>query len=298
MKSILNISRKKFIGFLFLTPAFTLLILIVGIPIIYAIYLSFHSFYLNKPLLGMKFIGLQNYSILFEDPNFYNALSNTVRLTIVVVGIEMFFGVSLAILFSQFQRSKFTEIVRTLFLLPMMFTPVIVGILWRMIYNTKYGPLNYLLNIFGLDAINWLGDSATSLWTVACADIWQYISFVFIIAFAFIETIPKDLYEAAKIDGVTLWQEIKYITLPLMLPIMIIILALRVVDVFRIFDKIFVLTMGGPGISSETLTYYTYRVAFRAFNLGYASTIGVITAFILLIISTAYIFFIRGRSKY
>jgi len=293
----IRFSRKTLTGLAFLSPTFALMGLIVGLPFCFAIYLSFHSYQLNKPSVRIVSVGFQNYQRLLIDPAFWNALWNTTTLTVAAVGLQLLFGVSLALLVATFRRGRFTEAVRTILILPMMFTPVIVAILWRMIYDASYGPLNYLLRVWWGMSRNWLGNPTTSLWAVMQTDVWQHVGFVFLITFAGLETIPRELYEAADIDGATARQVLSKITLPLLRPYILISLALRTVDAFRIFDKVFVLTMGGPGTSSETLSLYAYRVAFRSYDLGYSATISLTVALVLLIVSGLYTGFIRSGKR-
>ena len=177
-------------------------------------------------------------------------------------------------------------------------TPVVVGIIWRLMYNPDLGMLNYFLSWFGFSPVNWTGMPGTALPSVMMADIWEWTPFVALILLAGLQSLPREPYEAALVDGASSWQTFCYITFPLLSPAMLVVLLIRVMDSFKTFDLIFVLTQGGPGMSTEILNYYTYRYGFKFFHLGYASALSWVLLVVVTIICMILIRILQSRGIY
>ncbi|MCX7730404.1 MAG: sugar ABC transporter permease, partial [Candidatus Caldatribacterium sp.] len=233
--------RDYFIAFLFVLPVVVILLSISIFPMMYSLYLSF-----CKWDIGMGghrvFIGVGNYLRLFSDARFFNALKNTGRVLLFGVGAQFFLGLLLALLLNRNFRGR--SLVVTLFLLPMMISPVVVGCIWKIIYHYQYGPLNYLLNRLGFRSVNWLGSGSVSPYSIVLADIWEWTPFMVITLLAGLQAIPDDLYEAARVDGANRWQIFAGVVFPLLRPVVIIAILIRVMDAFKIFDLVVLLTMG------------------------------------------------------
>jgi len=195
------------------------------------------------------------------------------------LSLQFTIGLGLALLFTQEFKGKKT--ILPLIILPMMVTPVVVGYMGRLIFETRSGPINYLLNTVGIESLRWHTSSKTALFTVILIDTWQWTPFVMIILLAGLLALPQEPFESAKVDGASGWQIFRYLTLPLLKPVIAVVLIMRTLDIFRVFDVLYVLTMGGPGTSTENINLYSYLVGFRYFNIGYASSIAWFLAIIL-----------------
>jgi len=272
-----------------LMPSLILIAAFVVYPLVNAVSLSLRSMLLYRPYVHPPFVGLENYVRLLRDPDFWNALRNTVVFTAIVVPVELLLGFVVAMALNSERLDLGKSLIRTLLLVPMMFTPVVVGILWRMLYDSEYGLINFLLRVVGASARNWLGSPSTALASVIFADIWQNAPFAMLIFLAGLQSLPREPFEAAQIDGASGIQTLLHLTIPMLKPVLLVVLSIRTIDAFRVFDKVFVLTMGGPGVSSETIALYAYRIAFRAFDIGYGATICVIICVILVGVNLIYL---------
>ncbi len=197
-------------------------------------------------------------------------------------------------LFSDEFRGR--GVVRTLIVLPLMISPVVAGLIWRFMYNTDRGMVNYLLYLIGIDKVDWLGQQASAMPAVMVADIWQWTPFVALILMAAIQALPDEPFEAALIDGASKWQMFRYLTLPMIRPALMVSILIRTMDSFKIFDLIYVLTLGGPGVSTQVLGLYTYKWGFKFFQMGYASALSYLMIFMMVIIANIIVFVMRRRT--
>jgi multiple sugar transport system permease protein len=278
--------RRKYTGYLLLAPTLALLVFLSIIPFVYAIVLSLRHLNLKIPRLSGQFAGLDNFRYLMrEDGEFWHSMGITVLFLLVVVGLEFLLGFGLAMLLNREFRGK--RILVSLAVVPMMIAPVAVGLMWRVALNYELGIVTYLIKSLGIplkEAL--LGTSATALPTLMAIDIWQWTPFVFLIMLAGLHSLPKEPYEAAQVDGASKWQIFRLITLPLLKPLIIITLLLRVIDAFKTFDQVYILTGGGPGNATDLVCMFAYRTNFRIWNLGYGASM-VIVIFIIILIVTA-----------
>lgn len=289
MEKIFNSKTKvKFRSWHFAyLPLVIFLLAFALFPFIYCLNLGFHSWNMAKPQLGYKFVGVENYLHSLQDPLFISALQNTLKFGMVVIPMELFLGLGIGVLLNREFRGK--GVVRSLLLLPMMTTPIVISLIWVYMYHAEVGIINYLLGFLGISKRSYLGQRSTALWAVGVVDIWQWTPFVMLILMAGLAGIPETLYEAANVDGASNWETFKHITLPLLKVPLSIVLLFRIVDVIRLFDKIYVLTRGGPGNSTEVISFYIYRNAFMFFEMGYASAISIILLIISIIVATFYL---------
>jgi len=274
----------------FILPTIIYLLLIGIFPLIFSFGLSFANWNVqaHQPL---SFAGLSNYAELMGDSRFWRTLLNTIIFVIVTIIFQLIFGFGLALLMNRKIRGQ--GLIRVLFLLPMMATPVAVGYTWRMLYHVTNGPINHFLVSLGLPQGTWLSAGKTALISVIIVDIWQWTPFVFIILLAGLQSLPKDQFEAAEVDGASRIQSFRYLTIPMMAPLLVIVVLLRMVEALKIFDIIVVMTAGGPGISTETATMYAKLVSLTQFRLGYGAAIAYVLLFISLIIFTFITRFLR-----
>jgi multiple sugar transport system permease protein len=268
---------------LFISPAFIVIAVILIYPLGYSLWLSFHEWTLRGFRQGIPFVGLQNYRDLFSNPDFLNSLRITATFVILAVGIEFVLGMGLALLLNHDLRGK--NFIRAMILLPMMCTNVVIGLTWRLLLNYEFGLVNYYLGVIGAGPFEWLSKPAVAFAAVILVDVWNTTSFVALLLLAGLQALPEEPFEAARIDGASAWQSFTNITLPLLRQTILVVLLWRMIDTFRIFDVIYLLTAGGPARATETVSIYVYRYGFQSFNLGYASAASYIMILIMLIIA-------------
>lgn len=280
--------REDHTKYIFLLPAVVWILIFTIFPLLYAIYNSFFSFRYGSI---NQFIGLGNYVRLFTDANLRGALWITITFVVITVTIEMLLGFSLALIFNRELYGK--NVWRAMMTLPLFATPVAMGYLGITLFYETNGPVNALVSALGGTPPPWLSNPFWAPIAVMIIDIWQWTPFVFLVALAGLQGLPEDVFEAAKVDGGSGFQLFRHITLPLMAPILWLILLLRLVEAFKVFDIPSSLTLGGPGRATEVYSLFTYRTALRFFDHGYAATQG----FLLLVIVSIIITLLYGRIR-
>ncbi|WP_298935148.1 sugar ABC transporter permease [uncultured Ruegeria sp.] len=256
--------------YLFLAPAAVVLIFALLYPIGYMIYASFLDWSPSQRIGQAEFVGLKNYANLLHDSAFHESFWVTIKFAFVVVTLEMVLGVGLALLLDRNIRGM--SVLRTVFILPMMIAPIVVGLMWRYMYHPTVGIFNRTIKSWGFDeGIPWLSDSTWSFVAVVIADVWQWTPFIFILALAAMQSLPRSALEAAEIDGASEWQKITLIKIPLMMPVLVVTLLLRLIDAFKVLEVILVLTNGGPGLSTEIIALRIFRTAQEFQELGEAA---------------------------
>ncbi len=253
-----------------LTPLFLILAVVSLYPLFYSLWASFQGFRLSRPN-DIGFNGLTNYFEIFRDEDFYNALINSLTYTFVAVPLEMILGLGIALALAKISIGR--DLARTLIVIPMMLAPIVMGLMWKFMYNDQLGIINYTLRSLGIiqGSIGWLTDTRYALGSLIFVEIWATTPFMVILLGAGLTTIPNELYEAAKIDGATSWQRFTKITLPMLRPIILVALLIRGMDAFRVFDLVYTLTQGGPADATDVLSYYLYRLTFTQLDVGMAS---------------------------
>ncbi len=275
-------------------PCFLFVALFAFYPILYSFYLSLHTIILGLPSLGQPFTGLANYRELMGDEVALHSLINTLIFVFTSTFFEILFGLAIALVINRHFKGR--GIVRAAILIPWAIPTVVSSQMWRFIFNDKYGLLNYVL--YGSDTIAysaWLASPSTAFAAIIVADVWKTSSFAGLLILAGLQLIPDELYEAARIDGASSWQQFKKITLPLIKPSILIALLFRTMDAFRVFDLVFVMTQGGPADSTNVLQFYGYKKIFAEGMMGYGSTISILVFLITLVISLFYIKVIGTR---
>lgn len=276
---------------MFLAPAAIIMAIALIYPLGYMIWGSFRDWDPSQSIGEAEFVGLKNYLTLWDDPNFRESLSVTLRFAFFVVTFEMVLGVGLALMLDRDIRGM--SLLRTLFILPMMIAPVVVGLMWRYMYHPTVGTFNRMLDSLGLPTVDWLGQHA--LMSVIIADIWQWTPFIFILSLAALQSLPRSALEAARIDGATAWQQIWHIKLPLMMPVLIVTALLRLIDAFKVLEVILVLTEGGPGLSTEILALRISRTATEFRELGVAAAMSNYLLILLLLLTMGMFAFTRWQ---
>ena len=283
-KPILSFDGERTLPYLFLAPAVAVLLALSIYPLIYAIKVSLQT------TAGQQVAwSFQNFTRLASDKFFLEALAHTLVYAVVALTFEFLLGLGLAVLMNGALRAR--SFFRAMLLVPMMLPPVVVGVVWRLMLNSNFGAINGTLKGFGVNTtvFTWTASPKLAFASVILVDVWQWTPFVFLVLLAGLQAIPQEPYEAAVIDGSSAWQTFQHVTLPLLKPAILIALLLRTMDLLRVFDQIFILTEGGPGFATETISLYIYRTAFRFSNFGYAAAMSFVLLIITNIISLFYI---------
>ncbi|MCS6849502.1 MAG: sugar ABC transporter permease [Anaerolineae bacterium] len=265
----------------FLLPAVVWVLAFSIFPLLYALYNSLFSFRFGRI---NEFVGLQNFGRLLTDANLHSGLRTTLIFVASTIVVQMILGFGLALLLNQEMRGR--NVLRAIMILPLFATPVAIGYLGITIFYEQNGPLNVLLRALGIEPVPWLSNPFWALVAVILVDIWQWTPFVFLVSLAALQALPIDLYEAAEVDGASRFASFRYITLPLMTPTLFLILLLRLVEAFKVFDIPTSLTLGGPGRATEVYSLFTYRTAMRFFDHGYAAAQGFLLLVIVSVIVT------------
>lgn len=269
---------------LFLVPLVVLLVGLTLYPVGYSIYTSFTNLHLARPNLPIRFVGFDHYVAMFGNELFWITLRNTLTMVGGAVAAQFLFGFGLALLLDR--ELPGIGIIRTILLLPLMVTPVVAALVWSLMLNPSTGVFNYLLILAGWpNPPVWLGNGTLAMIAIILVDAWQWTPFVMLLLLAGLQGIPKEFYEAAELDGATFVQRVRYIILPVLKPLIGVVLLLRVMDAFKIFDKIYILTAGGPGSATETVAFHAYRQGFGFFRMGYASAISMVLLVVVLVVS-------------
>ncbi|MBQ3488053.1 MAG: sugar ABC transporter permease, partial [Clostridia bacterium] len=267
----------------FSTPTLFLIIVIMILPMFFSIYIMFHDVNL---LEGGNFVwaGLGNFKKFFQDERALNSLWVTAKYLVGVLSIETIVG----LLISFFLDRKFfgKPVVRALIIIPMFMTPVVSGLIWRAFFDTNNGLVNWILSLFKVPMIDWLGSVDTALVSLMITDMWQWTPFMVLLIMASLDCVPTDQIEAAMIDGAREGQIIRHIKFPFILPTTLIAVVMRAIDAVKLFDTVYVMTKGGPGSATEMVNMYSYIIAFQHFRIGYATTISFIFTMIVTVLLT------------
>lgn len=281
----------KNLKYIFTLPTIVFVLAMIVFPLLYTFRLSFFETSLSSNGL-MTWVGLGNYASLFSDSRFISAVGRTFLFTVSALFFEVILGVSIAIFLSKDFYCK--NIVKTMFLLPMVATPVAIGLVWTLIYEPTIGIANVVLGKFGIPPQVWLGSPNTALMSLVLVDVWQWTPMIMLVTLAGISALPGEPFESAYVDGATKWQTFWKVTLPLLTPTILVAILLRLIDVLKTFDIIYSTTQGGPGFASETLNILAYRQAFENFQFGQSSATLVI--FFVIVLSIA-VLFIRIKNR-
>jgi len=276
----------------FVIPALVVVLAVIVFPWAFTIWMSLNEWKVGSPTI---FVGFANYLRLPSDPRFVEAVAHTLVYTLLSVVLPLVFGTFAAVVFHANFRGR--GVLRGIFIMPMMATPVAIALVWTMMFHPQLGVLNYLLSLVGVPAQLWVFHPATVIPSLVLVETWQWTPLIMLIVLGGIAAIPTEPYEGALIDGATAWQMFRYITLPLISPFLFIAAMVRMIDAVKSFDIIFAITQGGPGTASETINLYLYSVAFTYYDLGYGSAIAVIL-FLLIVALAALLLYLRQRAQW
>jgi len=262
------------------TPVWIFILVVFALPLIGAVYLSFR----NETLGGFvppRFIGFENYSGALADPRFWESIRTTILLATLGIVIQLPAGIGLAVLLDRNLRG--VQLFRTILIIPMLLTPVAVGLMWRFMFDTDLGVINWAISMVGIDAPGWLGARWPAIWAIVIVDSWQSIPFIMLVVLAGLVGLPKGPQEAARMDGANALQVFLYVTLPSLTPVILVALMIRIIDSIKLFDIIFIVTTkGGPGTATQTLGLLIYNTGFGFFQTSRAAALGVLMVLMVL----------------
>ena len=276
----------------FISPALLVILSVVLFPWIFTIWMSAMEW---KPGAAPSYVGWANYAELFTSARFLESTWRTFYFTALAVILPLIFGTFSAVVFHrQFPLRGF---LRGIFILPMMATPVAIALVWTMMFHPQLGVLNYLLSLVGIPPQLWVYSTAAVIPSLVLVEVWHWTPLVALIVLGGLAALPIEPYEAALIDGASKWQTFIHITLPLVLPFIVVAAIIRTIDALKTFDTIFVITQGGPGIASETISIHLYLQAFAFHNVGYASAL-VIAFFVIIVAMALFLLYLRQKVKW
>ena len=282
----MHLTKRDYL--IFLGPTLLILVVMLAFPTGYVLLISLRDFQLTNPTAGNPFVGLENYRTLLSDPAFFAALWKSVLFTVASVALTFGLGMVIALLLNRPNLSGI-GLTRTVILVPLILTPLVIGAMYRFMLERDNGIINELLALVGLERIPFLASPTWAMISVILVDAWQWTPFAVLVLLAGLESLPVEPFEAAQMDGASRWGEFWYITMPLLAPVIAVVLLIRTMDAFREFDKIFIMTGGGPGTATQTLPIFLYRAGFQDFNMGFSAATGVVMLIIVTIVSAFYV---------
>lgn len=261
-----------FYKMLFMTPTILVLALVVAAPLLYSFWLSLHEYIITYGMGDL--VWFENYKVMMTE-EFAGVSWITMKLTVIVVVLEFLIAFGLALLLNQ-PWLKFREFYLLVLMLPILMTPVAVALMFRLMFNPNLGVINWLISLVGIPQQGWFGDPNLALATVVFVDIWNETSLMLIMLYAGLKSLPQDPVEAARIDGANAFQILRHVTLPMLKPVILVTLLIRMITALKSYDLIYMLTQGGPGKVTETISFYAYRLGFRFLDIGQAAAVSFI----------------------
>jgi multiple sugar transport system permease protein len=275
--------RRPYLAMFLILPSVTVVIFAMLIPLGYGLVMSLFDYKIGSET-SATFVFLKNYVRFLQDPLAIKSLGITLAFTGLALSLELVLGVGMAVLLRSIPE-RWARILGALYAMPLLVSPIIVGLIWRYLYDPTFGVVYYVLSWFGLDSVfGGLEKPGWALFSIAIADVWETTPFVLIVASAGLANIQKELYEAARIDGANAWHSLMRITLPLLKKVLLVVIIIRGTDAFRVFDIIYALTGGGPGNSTLSLSIYAFQQGFDQYEMGYAMTISIMTMAALVVV--------------
>lgn len=284
--------RSRWRYLLFALPAAVVVLAVIIFPWIFTIWMSLHDWHVAG---DAYFIGFDNFIRLMSDRRFLESMWVTFYFTALAVVLPVVLGVAAAVVFHR--EFPFRGLLRAIFIMPMMATPVAVALVWTMMFHPQLGVLNYLLNAIGLPSSLWVYSPSTVIPALVLVEVWHWTPLVMLLVLGGLAAIPTEPYESALIDGASQWQMFRHITLPLVLPFIMVAVVIRTIDALKAFDTIFVITQGGPGTASETINIYLYLQAFAYYQVGHASAV-VVVFFVIIVILSLLLLYVRQKTMW
>ena len=276
----------------FLTPTLVFLGITALLPLLYSLYLRFFRMKLNLPNQPPQFVGFENYARMLTDQLLHTSTWNTILFAVISVALETVLGLMVAMVICSDKR--WARIVTSIFMIPMIMAPVAIGTLWRMMLDSSTGGINYPLSFLGTPSINWLSNPTSALIAVMLVNVWQLTPWVTVICAAGLKALPSDCLQAGLMDGATSGQIFRHIVIPLIKPVLVVVLMIRFIDAFKVFDTVYVMTNGGPGSATEMLPNYIYKQGLKFFDAGYAAALAIVFVLTMTLCTTL---FLRWRKR-
>jgi len=289
--------RRDWSGYLFILPTLVIFTVFVVFPVLFTFYVSFHDWpLLTGPGQERAYLGLDNYRRVVTDPDFRKSFWNTVYYVGGSVPTGMLLSLAMALLLNTGLRGMTWY--RTSFFTPVVTAGVAVGLLWRWVFNTDYGLLNYALHGVGLPTAPWLDSTKLAMPAVIIASVWKGLGWGMVIFLAGLQGIPEHLYEAAKLDGASSWRQFRHITFPLLFPSIFFVLVMSIIGSFQVFDLVYVMTGGGPLHATDVVIFYLYQYAFQRFQLGYAAAVSYVLFAVIFVLTLTQLYVFGRRVQY
>lgn len=279
-------ARQDGVKHLFIWPAFLVVLVISLFPLIYALTVSFQTVRIVPPT-PPRFVGFDNYAEIASSARFWGSIWTTALITFIAVFFQYVLGFLLAL--ALHHNVPGSSLYRVTFLLPMFLAPVGVALIARMVFHPYLGPVNDLMGFMGFSYVPFLTEKWPAIMVLAVIDIWQWTPFVTLLMLAGLQSLPQEVFEAARVDNIGAWRRFWGITFPMLLPLSVAVVFIRLIEGFKIIDTVFVLTGGGPGTATETLTLFAYNEGFKKFNLGLTSALSFMFLFVVIIFGTIYL---------
>ncbi len=276
----------------FVVPALVVIAAVIVFPWVFTLWMSVNSWTLGQSVV---FAGLDNYSRLLVDMRFWESLWHTTLYTLLAVVAPLFLGTLAALIFDA--QFPFRGLLRGIFVMPMMATPVAIALVWTMMFHPQLGVLNYLLSLIGIGPQEWIYNQISVIPSLVLVETWQWTPLIMLIVLGGLAAVPREPYESAEIDGANAWQKFRYLTLPMIAPFLMIAVIIRSIDAVKSFDIIYAMTQGGPGTASETINIYLYNTAFSYYDIGYGSAMAVVF-FIIIVALSFVLMMVRQRANW
>ena len=288
--------QKKGMPYFMIAPAILIILAITIFPLIYSVSMSLTPLNISRPGSGSQFIGLRNYRDILMEHRFWKTLSNTLIMVTLAVSLEFMIGLLLAGLLNRTFRGQ--RLITVLFLIPTLVVPVVIGMIWRLMLQYSYGFLNNVIRTLKLGkGVGWVAHPTLALFVMIAIDIWEWTPLLFLILLAGMTSLSKEPLEAAAMEGASAWQIFWRVILPMLRPVIVVAVLIRLIDAFKLFDTIFVITEGGPGLATETTSMFIYYKAFKHFDVGMASSISWIFLVIVTVITTFLLKYLFGSKR-
>lgn len=275
----------------FLSPTLVIFSAFILFPVVFSFYLSFHSW--NMFSGDTTFVGLENYSRMFQSSEFWQVLGNTAIYTFGTIPINMALSLWVAYILNKKIRGK--KFLRTAFFAPVIISPVAAAVIWRWLYDPNFGLVNYIMSFFGIGSINWLNEPTSAMFALIIMGVWKNFGINMVLFSAGLQGIPDNYYEAAELDGAGKWAKFYHITIPMLAPTTFFIMIMSMISSFQVFDIVYVLTSGGPMGSTKVLVFYVYEYAFKFFEMGYASAISYVLFALLFILTMLQVKYMKSK---
>ncbi len=271
-------ASDRWFGHLMLWPALLALALVFVYPLVYSFWLSLNVYNITRPA---RFVGAENYLNILRDPQVWESLRVSLTFAAISLTLQFLLGFGLALLLHRVVL--FRGLIRTIIIIPLMLTPVVIGLNWRLMLNLDWGIINYFVRQLGFAPVNWVNNPRTALASLILVDVWHTTSFTVLVLSAGLASLPDEPFEAARIDGASGWQQLIFLTIPMLRPLILIVLLFRSYELIRVYDIVYAVTAGGPGRLTETISFHIFNRMFQGFQVGYASAV----SYILFAISLA-----------